>query len=118
MAWGRGSSFPYPTSADLTDAVVGRRAEPDPSACYVVAGLLGTAAAAVAGVPARDHAVRRVAVLGVVTALATRGAFGLAGRTDLLVAGSTSARFRRNDRRVFSPLCIALAAGAAVSLRA
>ena len=40
-------------------------------------------------------------------------AFGLAGRTDLLVPGSESERFRRLDRRVFGPACLALATGAA-----
>ena len=39
-------------------------------------------------------------------------AFGFAGRTDRLVPGSESAQFRRLDRRVFVPLCLALAGGA------
>jgi hypothetical protein len=32
------------------------------------------------------------------------------GRTDLLSPGATSARFRAKDRRLYSPLCLALAA--------
>jgi hypothetical protein len=56
-------------------------------------------------------------VLGVAATLAVRATAGFAGRTDALVPGSTSPRFRRNDRRVLSPLCAALATGAVMSLR-
>jgi hypothetical protein len=42
--------------------------------------------------------------------LATRGAFDMAGRTDLLAPGSSSDRFRTLDRRIYSPLCLTLAA--------
>ena len=56
-------------------------------------------------------------MVGVAATLATRAAFGFAGRTDALVPGSDSVRFRRNDRRVFAPLCAALATGAVMSLR-
>ena len=42
--------------------------------------------------------------------LADRGALGLAGRTDVLSPGSVSDNFRRLDRRVYSPLCLTLAA--------
>jgi len=53
---------------------------------------------------------RRLGAGGVIAVLTTRGAFGLAGRTDLLSPGSTSEDFRRLDRRFYSPLCLALAA--------
>jgi len=117
VAWGRGSSFPFATTTDLTDAVVGNDVVPSPGACFAVAGLLGVAAAAVAGVPRRDGRVRRLVVIGTASVLAARAAFGFAGRTDALVPGSSSARFRRNDRRVFAPRCAALATGALLSLR-
>ncbi|MFF3128447.1 hypothetical protein ACFVRD_40665 [Streptomyces sp. NPDC057908] len=39
------------------------------------------------------------------------------GRTDLLSPGSVSARFRRLDRLVYSPLCVALAASTAITSR-
>lgn len=117
VAWGRGSSFPFATTTELTDAVVGNDVVPSPAACYAVAGLLTVSAGAVAGFPSPAHPVRRAAVLGTATVLAARAGFGLAGRTDALVPGSASARFRRNDRRVFAPLCAALAAGALMSLR-
>ena len=61
---------------------------------------------------------RRLAVIGTASVLAVRAAFGFAGRTDALVPGSSSARFRRNDRRVMAPLCATLATGALLSLRA
>ena len=41
----------------------------------------------------------------------TRAAVGWAGKTDLVSPGSNSARFRRLDKRLYSPLCAALAAG-------
>jgi hypothetical protein len=116
-AWGCGSSFPFATTTELTDAVVGNDVVPSPSACYAVAGLLAVSAGAVAGWPSPTHPLRRTVVLGTATVLATRAGFGLAGRTDALVPGIASARFRRNDRRVFAPLCAALAAGALMSLR-
>ena len=117
LAWGRGSAFPFATTAELTDAVVGNDVVPSPPACYAVAGLLTVAAGAVAGLPIPTPRLRRLTVLGVTTVLATRAAFGFAGRTDVLVPGSVSPRFRRNDRRCFAPLCLALATGAAMSLR-
>ena len=42
--------------------------------------------------------------------LATRGALGMAGRTDLLASGASSEGFRDADRRVYSPVCLTLAA--------
>jgi hypothetical protein len=117
VAWGRGSSFPFASTADLTDAVVGNDVVPSPGACYAVAGLLTVAAAASAGVPSSRSRLRRLTVVGVAATLATRAGFGFAGRTDALVPGSESVRFRRNDRRVMAPLCAALATGALLSLR-
>jgi hypothetical protein len=52
---------------------------------------------------------RRLGTGTVVAVLAGRGALGLAGRTRLVSPTSTSARFARLDRRVYSPLCLALA---------
>jgi len=113
--WGirpRGSS-----TGRATDAVVGSATPPSRAACFAVAGLLGIASAGVAGRPRRPRWISRGIQLGVATTLATRGAFGLAGRTDLLVPGSTSPTFRRWDRRVYAPLCLALAAGAGRAAR-
>ena len=112
VAWGRGSTFPFGSEADLTDNVVGSSLKPSPRECYGVAAILGAAAALVA-VPARSRPHRTVVVL-MATVFAVRAAFGFAGRTDLLVPGSVSAAFRRNDRRLLSPLCAAIAAGIAI----
>jgi hypothetical protein len=75
-----------------------------------VAGLLTTAAALVTGHPRARPALARLGSAGVASTFAIRGAFGLAGRTDLLSPGSTSARFRELDRRYYAPLCLTLAA--------
>lgn len=112
VAWGRGSSWPLADRGALADAVIGRRggAVPSPAACFAVAALLGTAATVVASDGARIPRLRRLGARTVVAVLATRGALGLAGRTDLLSPGSSSPRFRELDRRCYSPLCLTLAA--------
>jgi hypothetical protein len=112
VAWGRGSSFPFRDVDELSDAVAGRRAVPPPGACFAVAGALTVAAGLVADVPRLPRRAQRVGVTGVAVVLATRGALGFVGQTDVVSPGSTSARFRRLDRRAYSPLCLALAAGA------
>lgn len=115
VAWGLGSSWPLPDRASLADAVVGQPGVPGPAACFAVAGALGTAALLVAGRPRRKPAVARLGGFGVAGVLGLRGVVGLVGRTDLLSPGSSSDRFRRLDRMAYSPLCLALAAGSAVS---
>lgn len=117
VAWGQGSTVPFSNRDDLNDAVIGRRTTPSPGACFAVAGALLTAAALVADVPRLPRALQRLGVAGVATVLASRAALGFAGRTDLASPGSSSTRFRRLDRRVYSPLCLALAAGALSSRR-
>jgi hypothetical protein len=118
-AWGAGSSWPMDTRAELSDAVLGAQGlqRGGAMASFGVAGTLGVAAAAVAGWPRQADSLRRVAVMGVAVVLAARGGLGLAGRTDLVSPVSTGARFRRLDRRAYSPLCLALAALTALSLR-
>jgi hypothetical protein len=97
----------------LTEATAGSPKRPSPAACFAVAAALATASALVGGHPRRRPTVRRAGQLGVAGVLAGRAALGLAGRTDLVAPGPTSARFRRWDRRVYTPLCAVLAAGAA-----
>ncbi len=116
VAWGRGSSFPFATVDEMTDAVVGGDVVPSPTACYAVAGLLTVAAAATAGLPTPRSRLRRLAVKGVATTLAGRAALGFSGRTEMVSPGSASPRFLRLDRSVYSPLCLALAAGSLMSL--
>ena len=116
-AWGRGATFPFPDRDGLIDAVIGRRTTPSPAACFAVAGALFAATALVADVPHLPRGLQRLGVTGVATVLAMRAGLGFAGRTDLASPGSVSARFRRLDRRIYSPLCLALAAGALSSRR-
>lgn len=113
VAWGRGSTVPFRTRFDLNDVVVGRQVTPSPPACYGVAAALAVAATSVARAGRGRGGFSRLAAAVVAVVLAVRAGAGLAGRTDALVPGSTSERFRRTDRRLFSPLCLALAAGAA-----
>lgn len=110
--WATGSTWPLPDRQALADEVAGRTHADPPSAgaCLAVAGLLTVAAGFVSGRPRRAPGLSRLGAAGVVATLATRGGFGMAGRTDALVPGSTSERFRERDRRVYSPLCLALAA--------
>ncbi|ABW11738.1 hypothetical protein Franean1_2303 [Parafrankia sp. EAN1pec] len=117
-AWGAGSSWPLADRAALADAVVGRPAAagapgvPGAGQCFTVAGALVAAAAVVAHPPRRIprlDTLHRAGVTGVVAVLASRGLLGAAGLTDLVSRGSVSDRFRRLDRRVYSPLCLGLA---------
>jgi hypothetical protein len=117
--WATGSPWPCRTREALSEKVVGRRSGPPPSpvACLAAAALLATAAGLVDGHPHRRPALSRLGSAGVVAVLTVRGAFGIAGRTDLLVPGSTSPAFRARDRRIYSPVCLALAALSTPSLR-
>ncbi len=112
VLWATGSPWPLSSRQELSDAVAGRddSEPPSPAACLAVTGLLTTAATFVAGRPHRIPWLSRIGSAGVVAVLTGRGALGLAGRTDILSPGSVSERFRRLDRRCYSPLCLALAA--------
>lgn len=113
VAWGRGSTWPYPDLDTLADEVVGRPVVPSPGVCYAVAGLLGAAAVLVAAPSSGPPRLQALGQAGVATVLGTRATLGFLGRTDLVSPGSASPTFRRNDRQRFSPLCAALAVAAA-----
>lgn len=115
-AWGAGSAWPFPDRAALANAVVGAADVPGPAACLAVSGALVAAGALTSGWPARYPGPRRAGAAAVAAVLAGRGVLGLAGQTRLVSPGSVSARFTRLDRRVYSPLCLTLAAGAALSV--
>jgi hypothetical protein len=116
-AWGAGSAWPLPDRDALADAVIGAAEVPPPAACFAVSGALAAAGALVAGWPGgRRPAVHRLGTGVVVGVLAGRGVLGLSGRTRLVSPASTSARFARLDRRVYSPLCLGLAGLSALSL--
>jgi hypothetical protein len=101
-----------PDRERFADSITGRPAgkTPGPVACLTVAGLLGTSAALVCGHPRQAPGLSRLGSAGVVGVLAIRGALGLAGKTDIVSPGSSSERFRELDRRIYSPLCLTIAA--------
>jgi hypothetical protein len=109
IAWGHGSSFPFRSVGELTDNVVGSPRAPAPNACYAVAALLGSLGVAVV-VPPR-HALHRQVLQLAAAAFAGRAVAGFAGRTDVLVPGSSSQLFRRRDRQIYAPLCALLSFG-------
>jgi hypothetical protein len=112
LAWAQGASWPLSDRSELADAIVGRSGGtvPPPSACVAVAGALSIASGLVGGYPVVDPRLRRAGARATVVVLGVRGSLGLLGRTDVLSPGSVSPRFRRLDRRIYSPLCLALAA--------
>jgi hypothetical protein len=116
LGWACGSSFPFSTRTALADSVVGAQEVPTPQACAGVAASLLAAAALIGGKPSLPPRLRKVGIVGVTAALGGRAALGFLGRTDPVSPGSTSERFRVLDRRLFSPLCAALAVGSAAAL--
>jgi hypothetical protein len=110
--WATGSPWPLSTREALSDQVAGTtsRKPPSTSACLAVAATLAAAAALVEGHPRSRPALARLGSGAVVAVLTLRGGLGMAGRTDLISPGSTSVAFRSRDRRIYSPLCLTLAA--------
>ena len=88
---------------------------PGPAPCFTVGTALAAAGALTAGWPAGRPVLRRLGACGAVGVLAARGVLGLAGRTRLVSPASVSANFVRLDRRLYSPLCLALAGLSALS---
>jgi hypothetical protein len=111
VMWGLGSSFPFRTREELADSVVGSDEVPSLRACVSVAAALVLSAILVARMVPLPHALRRYALRIVTTVLATRGVAGAMGRTSTLSPGSDSPAFNRMDKRLYSPLCLWLAAG-------
>ncbi len=114
-AWGAGSAWPFPGRPELADAVIGTAEVPGPAACFAVSGALAAAGALVAGWPPGRPVLRRLGVAGAAGVLAGRGALGLSGQTRLVSPASLSETFSRLDRRVYSPLCLALASASVLS---
>ena len=111
VLWGLGSSFPFRTREALADSVVGSSEVPSRGACVSVAAALVLSAILVARVVPLPNALRKIALRIVTTVLATRGVAGAMGRTSTLSPGSDSPAFNRLDKRLYSPLCLWLAAG-------
>jgi hypothetical protein len=109
LAWALGSTFPARSSRELADLVGGTDAMPGPTACAAVAGALAISAV---GVSTRGTWPRRIATMTAAT-LIGRGVGGLV--VSATGTGSATARFRYWDLRLYSPLCLALGAGAALA---
>jgi len=84
---------------------------PSMMACMAVASLLVLAATLVAGLIALPPRIRGIALRAVTVVLTTRGIAGAMGRTSRISPRSESLAFVRLDKRLYSPLCLWLAAG-------
>ena len=114
-AWACGSSWPAPTRVELARAVIGRDALPGPLPTVVVVALLAGGALLVGGRPVGPRSlVERVGSAGVAGVLALRGVAGVSGA---MPHERRSATFRRWNRRLYSPLCFALALLASAGAR-
>lgn len=111
VAWGLGASFPFADRDLLADSVVGTDTMPSSRACLSVASLLVLAAALVARFVPLPRRLRAMALRVVTAVLVTRGVAGATGRTSTISPGSDSPAFQRLDKRLYSPLCLWLAAG-------
>jgi len=111
--WARGSSWPLADRHQLARTVAGREAMPPPVACLAVAAVLTAGAGLVAGVPPVAPRLGRLGAGAVVAALAARGLVGASGR---MPEARACARFAHWDRRLYSPLCLALAGLCAAGL--
>ena len=120
--WANGSPWPATSFDELADTVVGQRPFPSRGATWTVAALLGAATVTTSarsglmpfpGGP--DTALVRVGSRAVAVTLLARGVVG-AAVSAVGVGGSTPA-FRRWNLAVYSPLCLALGAAAAIASR-
>lgn len=110
-AWALGWRWPGGSDQAFAERVIGTGEVPPEWATWAVAGLLATAAGMVRSTAkGRDSAVIRAGSWTVAGVLLTRGVGGLA--TSL--AGGRQNIYQRLDVAVYSPLCLALGAGAAL----
>jgi hypothetical protein len=114
-AWALGWRWPGHDDESLAERVVGASAElPSEPLTWVVAGLLGAAAAAVAAVGSgRQKRLVRAAAWSVAGVLLLRGAAYIP--IDLI--GGLETEYARLDLAIYSPLCLALGLGAAIVAR-
>ena len=105
--WARGSAWPLADRRRLAWTVYGSEVMPFASACLAVRALLTVGAGLVAGFPKRAPRLGRLGAATVVAVLAARGVVGAVG---LMPQQRVSEAFARWDRRLYSPLCLALAA--------
>jgi len=107
--WATGSTWPTSSADELADLVVGRRPMPGRAACAAVAVLLTGAAVATAHATigtARSARRSRTVAAFASAALLARGLGG--GVAEAAAIGHSSPEFSRWNRRLYSPLCVAL----------
>jgi hypothetical protein len=115
-AWALGWRWPGGDDRAFAERVVGHGATevPPAAATWAVAVALLAAAGIVAGAAASDDRRLRLATLGIAAVLAARGALFI----PLDLVGGVDDVYERLDLAIYSPLCLALAAGgAAVAIR-
>lgn len=119
VLWSTGSTWPAPSPAALSDAVIGSSTLPPASACVAVGVGLGAAALAtvdrtrpLGARGALPFAVSDLTVRTAAAGLAARGVIGLG--TSPFGLGGTAA-YRRWDVTVYTPLCLGLAAALAAT---
>ena len=117
LAWGFGSSFPFPDRATLADSVVGGSDVPSRSACLSVGGALIVGSALIGDGLPLPHRFRARALRVMAAVLGIRGILGLFNKTSLVSPGSDSPRFQRLDRTMYAPLCVILAIDALLCSR-
>lgn len=112
--WASGWRWPGGSDHELAETVVGPGADlPPASAMWAVAGALGVAAGLVTAAGPGAGPVARSGVSAVAAVLLLRGTVGPV--VDL--AQGADARYHRLDLLIYSPLCLALGAGAAALAR-
>lgn len=120
FAWARGSAWPFADRARLAAAVdgVGEPQFPGRAMTYGVSGALFAAGALVAAAargPESPRSLARPPATAVAAVFAARGLVGLV-HPRLLPAGELPP-FARLNTLIYSPLCLAIAAAIAHSLR-
>ncbi len=114
--WAAGSTWPRRNADELADLVVGKRPFPSARDTSVVAGLLAGAKGSVAAraslvpVPAELQSLVSLSAKVVAGVLLARGVGGLVA--GVFGVGNVTDEFRYYDARIYSPLCVALGAGA------
>lgn len=118
VAWAGGSTWPYADGTTLTRSVLGVPDStdfPPPGLTVAVAGALATAAVAAVARTSRRPRARQLARLVTMPAAAVLAVRGIGGYAQSLLApGAATPEFTRNDLLIYSPLCLALAAGLAI----
>jgi len=113
VRWGFGSSWPMATREQLARKVVGSSSVPGLGENLAVAGLIAAAVAALLSRTRNRSSRKVVRGLSAILSLGAGGVLALRGLAGWVAdaLGTTTPPFRRLDATIYSPLCLALAAG-------